>query len=137
MPQCMPFTIKSWKFGFKRPACGCFQFTMTFFLAVCVVLLHYQISTSNKVEDGHHGSPILSRHIRSALPADLQKSPSTDSQPPLWLQHYCFGQPVPSSSTAGMIWGFNDIIESHLWLQEGNPMFEATINIKYMYLVPV
>lgn len=128
------YYIKSWKFGFKNPACGCFQYAMTFFLAVCVVLLHYQISTSNKVDNGHHVSPILSRHIRSALPADLKKSPSIDSQPPQWLQHYCFGQPAPSS--AGMrVWfdTFIDSLESHLWLQEGNPIFEASINVKYMY----
>lgn len=81
---------------------GCFQCTMTLFLAVCVVLLHNQLSTSNKVDNGKHVSPFLSRHIRGALPTDLNKSPSIDSQPPQWLQHYCFGQPDTSSSTAGM-----------------------------------
>lgn len=68
---------------------------------LCVVLLHNQISTSNKVDNGKHVSPFLSRHIRGALPTDLSKSPSIDSQPPQWLQHYCFGQPDTSSSTAG------------------------------------
>lgn len=68
---------------------------------LCVAFLHIQISTSEEVEDRHYVSLHFSRHIRSALQADLQKSPSIDSQPPDWLQHFCFGQPAPSSSTAG------------------------------------
>lgn len=84
---------------------------------LCVVLLHYQISTSNKVDNGHHVSPILSRHIRSALPADLKKSPSIHSQPPQWLQHYCFGQPAPSS--AGNVPEGFVLEQIHVLLQPG------------------
>ena len=74
---------------------------MMILLAVCVVFLHCQLTTSHNGsnDEGHHVVPqIVPRHARSVQSKGDKKAPSDPPIPP-WLPHVCFGQPVTDSST--------------------------------------
>lgn len=78
-----------------------FDFMMMILLAVCVVFLHCQLTTSHNGsnDEGHHVVPqIVPCHARSVQSKGDKMAPSDPPIPP-WLPHVCFGQPVTDSST--------------------------------------
>ena len=81
-----------------------FDCMMIIFLAVCVVFLHCQLTTSpdGSNDEGHHVVPqSVPRHARS-VQSEGDKKATSDPPIPPWLPRFCFGQPVTHSST-GML----------------------------------
>ncbi|XP_061197721.1 uncharacterized protein LOC133205853 [Saccostrea echinata] len=88
---------------------------------LCVVFLHYKLSTSHGTEDQQNFLPTLHRRIRSVgqteHSGDFRKF-ATEKLLPFWLQHYCYGH-QPNQITTGPIPDGFSLEQVHILLTPG------------------
>ncbi|XP_062590436.1 uncharacterized protein LOC134252032 [Saccostrea cucullata] len=120
VPCVQGYKKKSWTFNkrlFSDIGLVCVAVTSL----LCVLFLHYQLSTSDETEDHQKFLPTFHRQIRSAGQTGHRGSSRrvhTETLVPSWLQHYCYGRPPGQISTGPTPEGFS-LEQVHILLTPG------------------